>query len=185
MFAHGLLQNCSRQGPTATKSTHTHIFQRETGAMFRLRCAAWFHRPLQSFEISDIPIRWYTFKRRPVQSAGTPDLELPKDAGGEPSAADEELQAAEADEAEENEESGDEDVPEEVVPPPPALKVVYAPGKGERFLLALGTWARGAIFECSWQVREICPLVPPAPLKKLVETTGLPVSFTIVMIYTL
>ena len=115
----------------------------------------------QSFEIPDIPMRWYTFKRRPTHSAGTPAPDLPEEAGAEPSAADEDLQAAEEDGAEQNEGGEEEDVPEEVVPPPPALKAVYAPGEGGRFLLALGTWARGAIFECSWQVREVGRLCSP------------------------
>lgn len=96
-----------------------------------------------------MPMRWYTFKKRPVQSP----VELPEEAGGEPSAQDEDQQAAEAEGSEPDEGGEDDDVPEEVLPPPPALKAVYVPGDGRRFLLALGTWARGAIFECSWEVR--------------------------------
>lgn len=106
---------------------------------------------MQSFEIPDIPVRWYTFKKRPVQSPSALDLELPEEAGGDPP----------PDGAEgggDNDEGDDEDVedaPEEVLPRPSALNAVYARGAGEHFLLAMGGWARGAIFECSWEVRAV------------------------------
>lgn len=114
-----------------------------------------------------------------MQSASTTAVELPEEAGGEPSATDGDLQAAEEDGAEENEMGEEEqDVPEEIVPPPPALKAVYAPGEGGRFLLALGTWARGAIFECSWKVTERLPrLCPSNPTKTRVREAGLPARF--------
>lgn len=37
--------------------------------------------------------------------------------------------------------------------PPPALSVVYSRGDRDKFLLTMGGWARGVIFECSWQVQ--------------------------------
>lgn len=104
---------------------------------------------LQSFEIPDIPVRWYTFKRRPLQSPST-DLELSEEAGGDKAADD----AEDGGDKEGVEEEHDEDVTEEVLPPPPALKAAYARGGGEKFLLAMGGWARGAIFECAWEVRR-------------------------------
>ncbi|CAM9115751.1 unnamed protein product [Ectocarpus fasciculatus] len=101
----------------------------------------------QSFEIPDIPVRWYTFKRRPVQSPSALELELPEEAGGEPAA-----DALEGSvENEDGDEEGDEDASNQALPIPPALKAVYARGGGENFLLAMGGWARGAIFECSWE----------------------------------
>lgn len=84
-----------------------------------------------------------------MQSTSALNLELPEEAGGE----------SPPDGAEgggDNDEGDDdamEDEPEEVLPRPSALKAVYARGGGEHFLLAMGGWARGAIFECSWEVR--------------------------------
>lgn len=128
-------------------------------------------RTVQSFEIRDIPIRWYTFKKRPVQSSSALDLELPEEAGGEPS-----KNAVEGGGDDEggggDDEGGDdesvEDVPEEVLPQPSALKAIYARGAGENFLLAMGGWARGAIFECSWEVRMIACKRSRAPQVRLV-----------------
>ncbi|CAM9684699.1 unnamed protein product [Scytosiphon promiscuus] len=101
----------------------------------------------QSFEIPDIPVRWYTFKRRPLQPTSILDVEMLGGAGGE--------QAADDEEAGVDEEGGEEEVVEEMAeelrPPPPALKAAYAQGGGERFLLAMGGWARGAVFECAWE----------------------------------
>lgn len=105
---------------------------------------------LQSFEILDIPVRWYTFKRRPVPSPSALDPELLEEAGGEPPPEDAEGGGGGNEEAHEE---AVEDVPEEVLPRPSALKAVYARGAGENFLLAMGGWARGAIFECAWEVR--------------------------------
>lgn len=81
------------------------------------------------------------------------DLELPEEAGGEPpsDAAEEE----DGGDKEDGDEETDEEISEQVLPPPPALKAVYARGSGEKFLLAMGGWARGAIFECSWEVRAM------------------------------
>lgn len=102
----------------------------------------------QSFEIPDIPVRWYTFKERPVKSPSALDLELPEEAGGDPRPDD----AEGGGDKDEGDDEAVEDVPEEVLPRPSALKAVYARGGGENFLLAMGGWARGAIFECSWEV---------------------------------
>lgn len=113
---------------------------------------------LQSFEIPDIPVRWYTFKRRPVQSPSALELELPEEAGGETAA-----DALEGSvENEDGDEEGNEDASNQTLPTPPALKAVYARGGGENFLLAMGGWARGAIFECSWEVR-VRPVVIRIP----------------------
>ncbi|CAM9328137.1 unnamed protein product, partial [Hapterophycus canaliculatus] len=101
----------------------------------------------QSFEIPDIPVRWYTFKRRPLQSPSSLDLELSEEAGGEQTADD-------AENGGEDEGGGEElveDMAEEVLPSPPALQAVYSRGEGGGFLLAMGGWARGAIFECAFE----------------------------------
>lgn len=110
----------------------------------------------QSFEIPDIPVRWYTFKRRPVPTPNAPTLDASEEAAGDPSSAKngDEAQATEGGDAESSDEGGEEEMPEEVLPPPPALKALYAQGVGNKFFLALGGWARGAIFECSWEVRH-------------------------------
>lgn len=108
--------------------------------------------PLQSFEIPNIPVRWYTFKKRPVLSPSALDLELPEEVGGEQPPADGAEGGGENDEGDDEDV---EDVPEEVLPRPSALKAVYARGGGDNFLLAMGGWARGAIFECSWEVRVV------------------------------
>lgn len=106
---------------------------------------------MQSFEIPDIPVRWYTFKRRPAQPPSAPDLELPEEAGGEPL-----TDGAEGGgDNDEGEDEAVEDEPEKVLPQPSALKAIYARGAGGKFLLAMGGWARGAIFECSWEVRIV------------------------------
>lgn len=106
----------------------------------------------QSFEIPDLPVRWYTFKKRPAPARGTPALELPEEAEGDPSTVNGDTRGGEAVDAESDDEDVEDDLPEEVLPPPPALKGLYAPGVEGNFLLAMGGWARGAIFECSLQV---------------------------------
>lgn len=128
-------------------------FVRSLCLLFYLSCGSNLalerHR-LQSFEIPDIPVRWYTFKKRPLQSPSALDLELPEESGGDPSA-----DAAEeggGGDKEDGDEESNEEIKEEILPQPPALKAVYARGGGENFLLAMGGWARGAIFECSWEV---------------------------------
>lgn len=125
---------------------------------------------LKTFEITDIPSRWYTFKCRPAaQNAGASALELPNDAAGDPSQTAEDApvtmaragavgvsgDAESGDEGSEEDDNGDGQTKEVSFPRPPALRVLYAGDgdEGERFLLAMGGWARGAIFECSWQVR--------------------------------
>lgn len=123
------------------------ILLRGTTNLARSRCC------LQSFEIPDIPVRWYTFKRRPPPSPSALDLELPEEAGGEtPTDTAEEGSGGDR---EDGDEESSEEIAEEVLPQPPALKAIYARGGGENFLLAMGGWARGAIFECSWEVRFI------------------------------
>lgn len=86
-----------------------------------------------------------------MQSPSALDLALPDKAGGEtpPDAAEG------GGDDDEGDDEAVEDVPEEVLPRPSALKAVYARGGGENFLLAMGGWARGAIFECSWKVRIV------------------------------
>ena len=107
----------------------------------------------QSFEILDLPVRWYTFKRRPVQAPSAQDLELPEEAGGGESSEGAAEAAGGGGDNDNGDEEDNEETEEEVLPPPPALRAVYARGGGENFLLAMGGWARGAIFECSWEVR--------------------------------
>lgn len=114
-----------------------------------------FYALLQSFEIPHIPVQRYTFKRRPAQTTSTPTLELPEEAGEESPAPDGDPNGAEVGDTENGDEDGEEDIQEEALPPPPALKALHAPGTGDHFLLAMGGWARGAIFECSWQVRKL------------------------------
>lgn len=91
-----------------------------------------------------------------MQSPSALELELPEESGGEPAA-----DALEGSvENEDKDEEEDEDASNQTLPTPPALKAVYARGGGENFLLAMGGWARGAIFECSWQVRLVVIHIP-------------------------
>lgn len=86
-----------------------------------------------------------------MQSPSAVDLELPEEAVGEPAP-----DGAEGGgEIDEEDDEALEGLPEEVLPRPSALKAVYARGGGQNFLLAMGGWARGAIFECSWEVRIV------------------------------
>lgn len=94
-------------------------------------------------------MKWYTLQRRPGGSTSDPNPDPPDEeqAGGDGGAPD----GAEPEEAEEEREKEK----EEILPPPPALKALYSQrGEGETFFLAMGGWARGAIFECSWKVRN-------------------------------
>lgn len=101
---------------------------------------------LKTFEIPDIPVKWYTFKRRlGVSTSDQPPNEerTDGDRGGP--------DGAEPEEAEEERE----EEKEEILSPPPALEALYSQrGEGETFFLAMGGWARGAVFECSWKVRN-------------------------------
>eukprot|EP00752_Nemacystus_decipiens_P009571 g8551.t1 len=78
----------------------------------------------QSFEIPDIPVRWYTFKKRPVQPPSAPDLELPEEAGGESQPPD---GAEGGGDSVEGDDEDVEDVPEEILPQPSALKAEEFP----------------------------------------------------------
>lgn len=91
-------------------------------------------------------MEWYTFKRRLGGSTSdqSPNEERTDGDSGVPD-------RAEPEEAEEELE----EEKQEILPPPPALKALYSQqGNGETFFLAMGGWARGAVFECSWKVRH-------------------------------
>lgn len=114
---------------------------------------------MKSFEITDIPVRWYTFKRRTSRKPSASTLDLPEEHGGQPSTSEpnstedavatESVGGVDIGDAEEDDEQ---ELTEEVMPPPPALKALYSPWAQDKFLLAMGGWAKGAIFECSWEV---------------------------------
>ena len=96
-------------------------------------------------------MKWYTFKRRLALASSDASLDSPVE--GERGDGDE--GAPDGTDPEENEEEEDHEMPENL-PTPPALKALYTPwGDGKNFLLAMGGWARGAIFECSWEVRNL------------------------------
>lgn len=100
-------------------------------------------------------MRWYTFKRIPVQQPPTTlTIEVSEETGVEPPEAVGDANDAEGSDAEDGGDDEDEELPEENLPPPPALKALYSRGDGKKFLLAMGGWARGALFECSWEVRK-------------------------------
>ncbi|CAM9470484.1 unnamed protein product [Choristocarpus tenellus] len=109
-----------------------------------------------SFEIQNLPIRWYTFKKRPPLHESGVDVEG-DNGGGEREEGEQELGKGEAEEERTDEEEEEEEG--EDLPTLDALKGIYVRGKKDCFLLAMGGWARGVIFECSWEeeypLREI------------------------------